>query len=68
MDAVRRDRVHRWFNSLAPGGAVKISGFRLSLLVVSLVGLVFVYRSFYGMRIPVDERDADVVKHQMRKG
>ena len=35
---------------------------------IFVVGLVFVYRSFYGMRIPIDEKDAEVVKHQMRKG
>jgi hypothetical protein len=32
------------------------------------VGLVFVYRSFYSMRIPVDEKDAEVVEHQMKQG
>ena len=35
---------------------------------IFIVALVFVYRSFYGMRIPVDERNADVVQHQMKKG
>jgi len=35
---------------------------------IFIVGLVFVYRSFYGMRIPVDESDADVVQHQMKRG
>ncbi|MCX6955596.1 MAG: sodium-translocating pyrophosphatase [Verrucomicrobia bacterium] len=35
---------------------------------IFVVGLVFVYRSFYAMRIPVDERDADVVQHQMKEG
>jgi K(+)-stimulated pyrophosphate-energized sodium pump len=34
---------------------------------IFIVGLIFVYRSFYSMRIPVDEKDADVVKHQMKK-
>jgi len=29
---------------------------------IFVVALVFVYRSFYGMRIPVDERDAAAVK------
>ncbi len=36
--------------------------------VIFIVGLIFVYRSFYCMRIPVDEKDANVVKHQMRNG
>jgi len=35
---------------------------------IFIVGLVFVYRSFYGMRIPIDEKDADVAEHQMRQG
>ncbi len=35
--------------------------------VLFIVGLVFVYRSFYGMRIPVDEKDGAVVSHQMKK-
>ncbi len=35
---------------------------------IFIVGLIFVYRSFYSMRIPVDEKDAAVVKHQMKRG
>jgi K(+)-stimulated pyrophosphate-energized sodium pump len=35
---------------------------------IFVVGLVFVYRSFYGMRIPVNPSDADVAPHQMQKG
>jgi K(+)-stimulated pyrophosphate-energized sodium pump len=35
--------------------------------VIFLVGLVFVYRSFYGMRIPLNSKDADVAPHQMQK-
>ncbi len=33
--------------------------------VFLVVGLVFVWRSFYAMRIPVNEKDAAVVEHQM---
>jgi K(+)-stimulated pyrophosphate-energized sodium pump len=33
--------------------------------VFLVVGLVFVWRSFYAMRIPVDEKDSSVVEHQM---
>ncbi len=36
--------------------------------VIFVVGLVFVYRSFYGMRIPTNPRDADVAPHQMQQG
>jgi K(+)-stimulated pyrophosphate-energized sodium pump len=36
--------------------------------IIFIVGLVFVYRSFYGMRIPVNPSDADVAPHQMQKG
>ncbi len=36
--------------------------------VIFIVGLVFVYRSFYGMRIPVNPGDADVAPHQLQKG
>ncbi len=35
---------------------------------IFVVGLVFVYRSFYGMRIPINPRDADVAPHQMQQG
>jgi Na+-transporting methylmalonyl-CoA/oxaloacetate decarboxylase gamma subunit len=34
----------------------------VSVVFAVVVALVFVYRSFYGMRIPVDERDAAAVK------
>lgn len=37
-------------------------------VVIFVVALVFVYRSFYSMRIPVDTRDDDVVDAQMKKG
>ena len=36
--------------------------------VIFVVGLVFVYRSFYCMRIPVNPRDADVAPHQLQSG
>lgn len=35
---------------------------------IFVVGLIFVYRSFYGMRIPINPSDADVTPHQMQKG
>ncbi len=58
------------FGLLAVEIAVKMeAGLKHTLgTAIFIVGLVFVYRSFYGMRIPVDEKDADVVKHQMKKG
>jgi K(+)-stimulated pyrophosphate-energized sodium pump len=58
------------FGLLAVEIAVKMDdGLKHTLgAAIFIVGLVFVYRSFYGMRIPVDEKDAAVVKHQMRKG
>jgi K(+)-stimulated pyrophosphate-energized sodium pump len=58
------------FGLLAVEIAVKMDGGLKHTLgaAIFVVGLVFVYRSFYGMRIPVDEKDAAVVKHQMRKG
>ncbi|MDP3071765.1 MAG: sodium-translocating pyrophosphatase [Opitutaceae bacterium] len=37
-------------------------------VVIFTVALVFVYRSFYGMRIPINPGDADVAPHQMQKG
>ncbi len=37
-------------------------------IALFIVGLVFVYRSFYGMRIPVDEKDSTVVESQMKEG
>ena len=36
--------------------------------IIFVVALVFVYRSFYGMRIPLNPKDADVSNHQMQKG
>ena len=36
--------------------------------IIFVVGLVFVYRSFYGMRIPINDRSADVAPHQMQNG
>jgi hypothetical protein len=36
--------------------------------VIFVIGLIFVYRSFYGMRIPVNPRDADVAPHQLQSG
>jgi K(+)-stimulated pyrophosphate-energized sodium pump len=42
---------------------------RIGLAVLFFLAMLFfVYRSFYGMRIPVDENDADVVQHQMKEG
>jgi K(+)-stimulated pyrophosphate-energized sodium pump len=35
---------------------------------IFVVALVFVYRSFYCMRIPVNPGDADVAPHQLHKG
>ena len=58
------------FGLLAVEIAVKMEpGLKHTLgVAIFLVALVFVYRSFYGMRIPVDEKDAAVVDHQMREG
>jgi hypothetical protein len=36
--------------------------------IIFVIALIFVYRSFYGMRIPTNPRDVDVVPHQMKKG
>ena len=36
--------------------------------VIFVIALVFVYRSFYSMRIPLNSKDADVAPHQMQKG
>jgi K(+)-stimulated pyrophosphate-energized sodium pump len=36
--------------------------------IIFIVALVFVYRSFYSMRIPINPDDADVAPHQMQKG
>jgi K(+)-stimulated pyrophosphate-energized sodium pump len=35
---------------------------------IFLVALVFVYRSFYGMRIPTNPGDANVAPHRMQQG
>lgn len=35
---------------------------------IFVVALVFVYRSFYGMRIPINPGDADVAPHQLKDG
>jgi K(+)-stimulated pyrophosphate-energized sodium pump len=35
---------------------------------IFIIALVFVYRSFYSMRIPVNPGDADVTPHQLQKG
>ena len=58
------------FGLLAVEIAVKMeAGLKHTLgAAIFVVALVFVYRSFYAMRIPVDERDSAVVKHQMKKG
>ena len=58
------------FGLLAVEIAVKMpAGLKHTLgAAIFVVGLVFVYRSFYAMRIPVDEQDAEVVKHQMKEG
>ena len=36
--------------------------------IIFVIALVFVYRSFYGMRIPINPGDADVAPHQLQKG
>jgi K(+)-stimulated pyrophosphate-energized sodium pump len=58
------------FGLLAVEIAVKMeAGTKHALgAAIFIVALIFVYRSFYGMRIPVDDRDSDVVSHQMNKG
>ncbi len=58
------------FGLLAVEIAVKMDPFAKHLVggVIFLVALVFVYRSFYGMRIPINPRDADVAPHQLQKG
>ena len=58
------------FGLLAVEIAVKMEPGLKHLLggAIFLVALVFVYRSFYGMRIPLNPRDADVAPHQMQKG
>jgi len=58
------------FGLLAVEIAVKMDGGLKHGLgaIIFVVGLVFVYRSFYSMRIPTNPRDADVAPHQMQKG
>ena len=58
------------FGLLAVEIAVKMpDGIKHALgAVIFIIALVFVYRSFYGMRIPVNPADADVAPHQMQKG
>jgi len=58
------------FGLLAVEIAVKMeAGLKHGLgALIFVVGLVFVYRSFYSMRIPTNPRDADVAPHQMQKG
>jgi K(+)-stimulated pyrophosphate-energized sodium pump len=57
------------FGLLAVEIAVKMeSGLRETLgAAIFVVGLIFVYRSFYAMRIPVHEADEAVVKRQMHE-
>jgi len=58
------------FGLLAVEIAVKMPAGPKHLLgaAIFVVALVFVYRSFYGMRIPINPDDADVAPHQMQKG
>ncbi len=58
------------FGLLAVEIAVKMpAGTKHALgAVIFVVALVFVYRSFYGMRIPINPRDVDVAPHQLKKG
>jgi K(+)-stimulated pyrophosphate-energized sodium pump len=58
------------FGLLAVEIAVKMPGTTKHLLggAIFIVALVFVYRSFYGMRIPINPSDADVAPHQLQKG
>src|SRR5689334_14848499 len=58
------------FGLLAVEIAVKMPETSKHLIggAIFFVGLVFVYRSFYGMRIPTNPRDADVAPHQMQNG
>jgi K(+)-stimulated pyrophosphate-energized sodium pump len=58
------------FGLLAVEIAVKMEGaLKQSIgVVIFIVALVFVYRSFYGMRIPINPRDTDVAPHQMQDG
>ncbi len=60
------------FGLLAVEIAVTMNDPALTLLkkliggIVLLVGLVFIYRSFYGMRIPVDVHDDAIAQAQMK--
>ncbi len=58
------------FGLLAVEIAVKMeASLKLGLgAVIFAIALVFVYRSFYCMRIPVNPGDADVAPHQLHKG
>jgi K(+)-stimulated pyrophosphate-energized sodium pump len=58
------------FGLLAVEIAVKMEGGMKHVLggIIFIVALVFVYRSFYGMRIPINPSDADVAPHQLQKG
>ena len=58
------------FGLLAVEIAVKMdAGLKHGLgVAIFAVALVFVYRSFYGMRIPINPGDADVAPHQMQQG
>jgi K(+)-stimulated pyrophosphate-energized sodium pump len=56
------------FGLLATEIAIKMSkenqSAKIALgVVLFLVALVFIYRSFYGMRIPDDSQNAKVAKH-----
>lgn len=58
------------FGLLAVEIAVKMdAGLKHGLgAAIFVVGLIFVYRSFYSMRIPINPGDADVAPHQMQNG
>jgi len=57
------------FGLLAVEIAVKMEPLTRQSLgaVIFIVALVFVHRSFYGMRIPVDKEEDSVVRAQMKK-
>jgi K(+)-stimulated pyrophosphate-energized sodium pump len=56
------------FGLLAVEIAVKMpAGLKHGLgVAIFIIGLVFVYRSFYGMRIPINPSDANVAPHQLK--
>jgi K(+)-stimulated pyrophosphate-energized sodium pump len=58
------------FGLLAVEIAVKMEpGLKHTLgVIIFIIALVFVYRSFYSMRIPINPGDADVTPHQLQKG